>query len=521
MKSVRFNDWPVGVKVSLAPIFTLCCLALVAALGYLANNRLGGSLITVGEQQVPRIIEASELSMKLVAIHGQVNQSLAWEGAGMKAELIAALDERISKSLKAYRLVLTDAVGRPDLGEAQRVALAAASEAYGRYMKSAIDALDIKSGMLANAASYMTTMESSYSVVRDELAKVVVQESALTQAAVKESRQISNRNEIGLGLGFGLGLVASAAISLLITRRIVGPLTDASRIAHAVASGDLSVKPKAPPSADATGQVLRALGDVAERLSMMVCGIRKTAEEVSVATSQIGSGTTDLSARTERTAAALQQTANSIEQLAGTIRENADRATRADKMARKASEIARLGSSAFSEVIVSMDVIEDQAKRIGEITGVIDGIAFQTNILALNAAVESARAGEHGKGFSVVAGEVRILASRSADAAREIRQLISSSSEHVQAGVERARAAGVTMDRVVSSVSDVSTTMESISRAAEQQADGIGQVSQAVAEMDRSTQQNAALVEESSAATESLTVQTKRLVDMLARFQTA
>ena len=512
---------PVGLKVAVAPAFAIVCLALVGAIGLLANDRFSGSLIELGESQMPRIVAAGALTQQLSSIHAQVNQSLAWEGAGFKADNIEALDKQIMLRLRDYEVSIQQIAAAEGMDPKEAQLLAKAGTEFKKYRDSARYALDIKTGMVANAASYMTTMDGSYANLKAALDEMVLDQTRLATEAVDAARILSATNQRAIGGGFAVALLATLVISALMSRVIVRPLAEASRVAHAVASGDLSARPAEPCSTDATGQVLSALGNVSNSLSEIVIGIRETAEQVNQASGEIASGNADLSSRTENTASALQQTAAAIEELSATIRNSADNARSADQLARDASAVAREGGAVVADVIATMDAINVQAKKIGEIIGVIDGIAFQTNILALNAAVEAARAGEQGRGFSVVASEVRTLAQRSADAAKEIRSLIGSSVERIESGVGKVQAAGKTMDRIVTAISNVSTTVEEISSAAAQQAGGITQLSQAVSEMDRSTQQNAALVEQASAATEALRNEANSLVQMLTRFRTA
>jgi methyl-accepting chemotaxis protein len=314
--------------------------------------------------------------------------------------------------------------------------------------------------------------------------------------------------------------VLAAGLSWTFMRAISRPLQEAAELAHHLAQGDLTYSVGAS-STDATGRMLTALGGVSRNLTTMVADIRSTADEIDTASGEIASGNSDLSSRTESTASSLQETAASIEELTATVRQSADNAQAANALARDASNVAREGGALVQGVVQTMDQINSQAKKIGEIIGTIDGIAFQTNILALNAAVEAARAGEQGRGFSVVASEVRLLAQRSAESAREIRTLIGSSVEQIDAGVNKVQAAGHTMTKIVGAIEKVAGTVDGIARASSEQAAGIAQVNNAVSEMERATQQNAAMVEEATAATESLRHQSQRLVGLLGRFRTS
>jgi methyl-accepting chemotaxis protein len=515
------RNLPVAAKVALAPTLAVLCLAVVGGIALVANHLLGSKLQALGEVSVPRLVQVGALDRSLRDLQVQLNQSLAWEGAGVKTERIAELDQKIGKQIVALGKEIETAGASADLDPAGRERIQAMQAEYAKYAKNAKDMLDIKAGMVANAASYITVVETSYAKLTQLLDAAIDAEQAGATAAVAASSAVVRRNQIAIGTGFALAVGATLVISLLMSRLIAQPLADASRVAGAVAEGDLSVRTAAPASRDATGQVLASLQRVSTNLSQIVAEIRGSAEQVNLASGEIASGTADLSARTESTASSLQQTAASIEELSATIRNTAESARQADAMARDAKGVAAEGGAVVSDVVRTMNEIDAQAKKIAEIIGTIDGIAFQTNILALNAAVEAARAGEQGRGFAVVAGEVRTLAQRSADAAREIRSLIGSSVERIDAGVHKVQAAGQTMQRIVGAIDRVSTTVGEISEAAAQQASGIGQVSQAVSEMDRSTQQNAATAEQAMAATESLRAQADRLVQSLARFRTA
>ncbi len=314
------------------------------------------------------------------------------------------------------------------------------------------------------------------------------------------------------------GALFAAVFGFLLIRGISRALGDAVRASNAVADGDLSV-PIDVRGRDEISDLLRALHTMKQSLVRVVGDVRANAEGVALASTQIAQGNLDLSSRTEEQASALEETAASMEQLSSTVKQNADNARLADQLAKSASTVATQGGQVVGEVIETMKGISDSSRRIADIIGVIDGIAFQTNILALNAAVEAARAGQQGRGFAVVATEVRSLAQRSAEAAKEIKELITASVEQVGHGAQLVDKAGETMGEVVQSVLRVSDIMGEINSASTEQSAGVTQVSEAVSQMDHNTQQNAALVEESAAAAESLKDQAQRLVQAVAVFR--
>jgi methyl-accepting chemotaxis protein len=301
-------------------------------------------------------------------------------------------------------------------------------------------------------------------------------------------------------------------------RRVVHDLAQAVQVSAAVAEGELSGEIGSTRN-DEIGELLRSQGHMVGKLRESLHTVRQANDSIGNAAGEIATGNTDLSQRTEQAASALQRTASSMEELTSTVRQTAESARTANQLAASASSVAERGGEVVGQVVATMDEINRSAKRISDIIGTIDGIAFQTNILALNAAVEAARAGEQGRGFAVVATEVRSLAQRSAAAAREIKQLISSSAERVEAGSRQVTAAGETMSEIVVSVRRVSDIIGEISAAAGEQSAGIGEVNGAVSDLDSMTQQNAALVEESAAAAESLRAQAGRLSEVLSRFQ--
>ena len=312
--------------------------------------------------------------------------------------------------------------------------------------------------------------------------------------------------------------IAGTSAGALFGRSITRPLGQALDVARAVSRGDLTATVTIK-GRDETAQLLMAIRDMQAGLVTVVSGVRQGSESVATASAQIAQGNNDLSGRTEEQASALEETAASMEELASTVKQNADNAKQANQLALGASTVAIRGGEVVGQVVDTMKGINESSRKIADIISVIDGIAFQTNILALNAAVEAARAGEQGRGFAVVASEVRSLAGRSADAAKEIKSLITTSVERVEQGSALVDQAGVTMTEVVSSIRRVTDIMGEISAASTEQSAGVAQIGEAVTQMDQATQQNAALVEESAAAAESLKTQAQQLVQAVAVFK--
>jgi len=316
----------------------------------------------------------------------------------------------------------------------------------------------------------------------------------------------------------GAAALLFALLSLLLARGITRRLDLAVSVARKVAQGDLTAEMQVR-SRDEIGLLLLALQDMNQRLAGLVRRVRHGTEAIATASGQIAAGNQDLSQRTEEQAASLEETAASMDQLTGTVKQNADSARHASDVAHDAAQVAARGGEVVQQVVRTMASINESSRKVAEIVGVIDGIAFQTNILALNAAVEAARAGEQGRGFAVVAAEVRSLAQRSAGAAREIKALIEDSVGRVDSGTGQVAAAGRTMEQVVAGIQRLADIMGQISVASSEQTSGIVQVDQAVAQMDRATQQNAALVEQAAAAAQSLRDQANELVNAVSQFK--
>jgi methyl-accepting chemotaxis protein len=338
-------------------------------------------------------------------------------------------------------------------------------------------------------------------------------------AAGKRAEELRSQTTLLLYVCTAVSLVLGALLAWLLATSITRPLRKAEAIAESIANMDLTGTPQASYANDETGHLLRSLDVMRGALHGSLQQVRGVVDSISTASAQIAVGNQDLSARTEQTASNLEETAASMEELTSTVRQSADSAVQANQMAASAAQVAQRGGEVVAQVVSTMDEINASSKKISDIIGTIDGIAFQTNILALNAAVEAARAGEQGRGFAVVASEVRSLAQRSAEAAKEIKTLIGQSVEKVESGAALVQNAGSTMDEIVNSVRRVTDIIGEISAAASEQSQGIGQVNVAVNQLDQMTQQNAALVEESTAAAESLKDQAARLADVVGAFR--
>ena len=386
-----------------------------------------------------------------------------------------------------------------------------------RYLQQLRKAIELTAVEVNMGVAAMKAAEASHG----ELVKSSAAIAARTDSAYRQRQASAEAGGRNLMLWCGLlGLLATAAAvvgSWRVQRRLASELGRAAALSREVAEGRLGAD-IGSTRADEIGELVRGQGEMVRRLRESLLTVQQASSSIGSAASEIASGNNDLSRRTEQTASSLQQTASSMEQLTGTVRQSADAASQANQLASSAAQVAQRGGQVVAQVVSTMDEINASSRRIGDIIGTIDGIAFQTNILALNAAVEAARAGEQGRGFAVVAGEVRSLAPRAAEAAREIKSLIGASVERVETGTRQVRDAGGTMDEIVASVQRVSDIIAEISAAAGEQSAGIGQVNQAVTQLDQMTQQNAALVEQSAAAAESLKEQAQRLAEVLVRF---
>ena len=373
-------------------------------------------------------------------------------------------------------------------------------------------------GDLAQARSLLDSqMLPAVAVYNQAQSDLVTLQERMRDRTLEEGQQA---REMALALclaALAIALGVGVVLSIVVVRQITTPLDKAVTLADTIAAGDLTVDVH-DDRRDELGRLLRSLDTMTQRLRAVVSEVRNGVDSVSSAASEIATGNQDLSGRTEQTAANLEETAASIEELTATVSQSADTARQANQLASSAVQAAERGGHVVEQVVSSMQQITSSSHKIADIIGVIDGIAFQTNILALNAAVEAARAGEQGRGFAVVASEVRALAGRSAEAAKEIKGLITTSVQNVDMGSSQVAQAGESMQEIVASVRRVTDLIGEISAAASEQHDGFAQVNQAVSNLDQMTQQNAALVEQSSAAAMAMNEQAQRLANVVAVF---
>ena len=410
--------------------------------------------------------------------------------------------------------------GLTALGSEQAKAAAAALAEYEKVIAPIAQQLvgatmdaSVASAYAANAAPHLASAARNM----DTLVQQAQQTMAATRADVKRSGNVQGTLTAVLGVA---AVVLVALVLWLTQRSICEPIDQAKALAARIAEGDLTGDMQ-PEGHDEAAELLRTLLAMQVSLRNIVAQVQQSTDNITNASTEIATGNQDLSSRTEQAASSLQQTASSMEQLTGTVKQTADSARTANQLASSASASAAKGGQVVSQVVSTMDEITASSKKISDIIGVIDGIAFQTNILALNAAVEAARAGEQGRGFAVVAGEVRSLAQRSAEAAKEIKALIGRSVEKVETGSTLVQSAGSAMQEIVASVARVNDIIGEITAAASEQSDGIGQVNVAVSQLDQMTQQNAALVEQSAAAAESLKDQARQLTQVMGAFRLA
>jgi methyl-accepting chemotaxis protein len=505
----------IGTRLAAGFALVLALLAATVIGGNLARERgmrqLTQGLVAAGAKA------ALADSMKTALLEG----ALATRSIALQADVVATHGEedKVKEQRKGYAQA-RDRLAALGLDPAEQEILASIAALDARTEKPLLEA--VGQSLLFNteeAAKVITTqIDPMHRQMIEQINKLVeLQQTALTALTERTAEDGRRLDTLVYALG-ALALAIGVLCSVAITRSITGPLGGALTLARKVADGDLSCELEVR-GRDETAQLLRALRDMTGQLRILVGDVAAGAHGVADGSAQIAQGNLDLSQRTEEQAGTLEETASSIEELTATVTQNADNARQASQLAVSASDVARRGGEAVNAAVGTMNRISESSRRISEIIGVIDGIAFQTNILALNAAVEAARAGDQGRGFAVVATEVRALAQRSAQAAREIKGLIGDSVAQVEAGARDVDVAGRTMQEIVAAVQQVSALIADIAAASREQSSGIAQVNTAITQMDQVVQQNASLVEEATASTESLKEQARGLLQQVSRFR--
>ena len=512
------NRLSIRTRLYFGTVFSLVLLVVIGAMGYLALERTRNTLEVLFTQRVQTLTDMGELRTTLGDLRRAekdiiINFNNTIEVSNGR-DLWKRSLQNLTKGMADVRKVqAADA----SFAEAIDKALAEVKEyeagispVFEQIERAQID------GAVggAYAEKYKKHMEASDKLLFDLAMDARKKMDEARQGVDALASTMSGM----IGGALLLALAVLIPLTFFSVRSITQSISQASELAERIAGGDLS-RDVQVTSSDEVGQLVGAMSRMQDALRGLVHQVQEAASNISTASSEIATGNHDLSQRTEQTAANLEEAASSMEVLTGTIQQSAQSSRQASDFASSAAQVAARGGAVASQVVTTMDQITASSRKIADITGVIDSIAFQTNILALNAAVEAARAGEQGRGFAVVASEVRNLATRSAGAAQEIKTLIQASVERVQAGSELAHNAGGTMAEVVSSIRSVSELMQEISHASSSQTNDMLNVTQAIVRMDEATQQNAALVEESAAAAGSLSTQARELVQAVAVFR--
>ena len=508
----------IRARLYFATTFSLVLLTAVGALGYVALDRSRSTLQELFARQVQTLTDMAELRTGLGHLRRAEKDIIINFNNAVEVQ---ALREGWSRQLDALRKSMAQ-VREVQAGNVEFTgALDKALAEVGQYEGGLVPIFDqIERALLdgAGAGAYAERFKAHMDTTDALLASLATQARGHMEEARAALDQRTATMSTLIAAAVLLGLAVLVPLTLFSVRSITQSLEQARALAERIAAGDLSHAVQSRQR-DEIGSLVAAMGRMQDALRTLVGQVQQAAGSIATASDEIALGNQDLSQRTEQTAASLQQTASSMELLTGTVQHSAESSRQASGLAANAAEVAVRGGAVVAQVVQTMGQISDSSRRIGDITGVIDSIAFQTNILALNAAVEAARAGEQGRGFAVVASEVRSLAQRSADAAKEIKALIGASVERVEGGSRLVAQAGETMTEIVASVRRVSDIVAEITSAAAEQAGSIGQVGQSVSHLDQMTQQNAALVEESAAASQSLRDQAGRLTEAVSRFK--
>ena len=505
-------------RLALLAFSLLTMIVAMAGLSFLSLRSVQGNVTDLGDNWLPSVRVLSEIETL-----GSANRRLAFKyvltmdevgRAKLRERRAEIMNKKMPDAFARYG-ALVSSPEEQKLFDDMKVAW----QAYLAAEKELIAKADLGDQHLDEARAMVDGASNKHYLAFAELAaKDLNMNVKGGEDAKKDARAAYDRILWTLGAVLLVALGMGVVLTRVISSSVVEPLQQAVGVANAVSEGDLTVSVNTE-GRDEAAELMGALERMRQSLSGIVSDVRRSSDSIETGASEIASGNADLSHRTETQASNLQETASSLEQISGGVQHNASGASTANQLAQQAAHVAEQGGQVVAQVVSTMDEIQSASRRIADIIGTIDGIAFQTNILALNAAVEAARAGEQGRGFAVVAGEVRSLAQRSANAAREIKGLIGNSVDRVSAGSELVQQAGSTMDEIVTSVKRVQDLIGEISISSREQSDGIGQLNTAVTQLDQMTQQNAALVEQSAAAAESLKHQSHHLAQVVQRFR--
>ncbi|CAM8635140.1 Tar Methyl-accepting chemotaxis protein [Comamonadaceae bacterium] len=512
---MKLGNMRIGTRLAIGFGVVLTILSVMVLLGSYLNAQNKDRMITGLESATQKVILAETMKGSLLEIGIAIrNIGLASEVQAMQAEEAKVKSLRETYTAAREKLV---ALGLSEVEGKILEEIAVIDKTMDGLFKEAIGQALAFNGE-ASAKIIVTKVDPLSIQLQVAINKLVDVQTNATQEVLDRSLEADRSlNLILLSCG-ALSVLIGSCSAWLTSKSITEPLKRAVLVAKAVASGELTSKVSVSGK-DEISELLMSLQHMNDSLAVTVGEVRMGSESISIASREIAAGNHDLSARTESQASSLEETAAAMEQLTGTVKQNADNAKQANQLVHSASEVAEKGGLIVSSVVQTMGSIKSSSGKIVDIIGVIDGIAFQTNILALNAAVEAARAGEQGRGFAVVAAEVRSLAQRSASAAKEIKNLIGDSVDKVDAGSKLVDEAGQTMTAIVSSVKRVADIMGEISTASQEQSVGIEEINRAISEMDEMTQKNAALVEQAAAAASSLQDQTQLLQKAVSIFK--
>lgn len=506
----------VRLKLALAPAICLVMLGLSAAGALWGFAQQRNALDSVVNRRLPDYEFAVNFESGLRDMNGLINSSLGYEAMGYGAKEIQAIDAQLLKIAAELRASLAQR-GSAVSDETESAAVRSLAKAFEKYDKSVKDTMDMKPAGAAMASSFLSSAQKEYQSLLAAMQRISKAKLEDARHDVEGARQAAARAQQAIAAAALVALLSGSLLTLFIARGLLRRILALSSAVSTIAAGNLG-SPLASRGRDEVGRLMADVETVRLRLATSIAAVRQSADMVRGAADDIAVGNSDLSQRTELQASSLQQAASSMEELTAAINSNASIAQQVSEMASSASAVAEQGGAVVGKVVVTMNQISDSSRKIVDIIGTIDGIAFQTNILALNAAVEAARAGDQGRGFAVVASEVRGLAQRSAEAAKEIKALINSSVGCVEAGSRLVVDAGQTMREIVAQVKTVSERIEGIRAANSEQTAGASHVCTTVNQLDRVTQQNAALVEEAAAAAEELRQQAASLVDSVSVF---